>query len=367
MYEGTEITPYTAIPDLSVYGIDGEFMGWEGEPEIMPSRNVYVTAKIVAYKTITYVIGSDFYKTVKLLQGSPVPKMGVPEDLPNDMLFLGWLDEPATADRDTTVHAHYTWLTLRAITYYVNGEVYTTVYYYETKPVTPMEAPKREIYGKEFVRWVGEPEVMPSENVSVNAEYREKTKYTMTYYLDDKFYDSAEYYAGEYIRNMENPIISIPDAEFSGWKGEPEGGIMPSHNVDVYGYIIVGDHDNEFTLKVVNSDESSITLALKVKGKVNVAGFIGEFAYNDKVFNGISADYDDYYMSFGYVDDMYKFIWTCGDNVTEETTFMTITLDRANFDDGASWSNNIWFNINEARAFTEDGGIEAVPYMVTLG
>ena len=363
VYEGTAITPYTAIPDLSVYGIDGEFMGWDGEPDIMPSRNVYVTAKIVTYKTITYVIGSDFYKTVKLLQGSPVPKMGVPEDLPNDMLFLGWLDEPATADRDTTVHANYTWLTLRAITYYVNGEVYTTVYYYETKPVTPMGAPSVSVYGKKFVRWIDEPETMPTNDVAVHAELEDVEQFTITYYLNGAFYTTVTYLAGERISDMPAPETGNPYDVFDGWQGEPEDRIMPVHDLEVYGYTHIDNpnlNPNRFVLTTAFADEKELILSFSVTENVNIGGFRGSVFFDESALSDCRIDVLDEYHTTAYVvGNEIRFIWTCEDNVTEERTFLTIYLTRVNPD-----VDGVTLNIFEAYAWDEDGNIVPVEYSV---
>ena len=372
VYETYQVTPLTETFDPAKYGIEGVFVGWIGEPKVMPSENVYITADIRICRTLSYYLNDILYDYCKVVAGSAITPIGAPDEdrLDPNQKFERWGNFPADGimpDEDLRIDAILTTLNAYTITYYieVEDEPCYSQNCYETKPVTPMKAPNREIPGKEFVRWVGEPSIMPSENVTVYAEYRDKTKYTITYYLDGEYYASNEYYAGERIRNMDNPVIIIPDAEFSGWKGEPEDGLMPDHNVDVYGYIYVGAHDNEFFLELIDSDEESVTLALKVRGNVELGGFIGELEFNYNMFNRLNTDYDSDYMTFGRVDNKYCFIWTYYENVTEETTFITITLNRAQIGEG-NWEDNVFFNINEARAFINDGEeVEPRPYTVT--
>lgn len=361
IYETYPVTPLDETFDASMYGYDGVFNAWLDEVAIMPSHDVTIFPSIRYYRNINYYISDRFYTTVRVLAGSEVKGMGeISGDNFNDFeVFKGWIGEPdIMPDEDVRVDADLQILVLYTIYYYIGSEVYTNCIYYETKPVSPLASPSTEIYGKEFVRWIDEPSTMPSHDVNVYAELRDKTKYSITYYIDDEVYAVVEYYAGERVNGQPAPTGLDEGVQFIGWIGEPD--IMPEDNVTVIADLLITEvRDNVFLIERVSSTDTEDVYVLKVCGRVNIAAFIGEITFDQSVYKNIRAEYDEY-ISAGMIDDVYRFIWTVGDNVTDEMTFITFTFTKEESDTQGAIS----LDIAEAYAFTLDGEIIPVEFAI---
>ena len=67
------------------------------------------------------------------------------------------------------------------ITYIVDGEVYATAMVEVGTDIVPVEAPEKELYA--FIEWSGMPEVMPAQNIEVEAVYEQvAVSFTMNKY-----------------------------------------------------------------------------------------------------------------------------------------------------------------------------------------
>ena len=82
------------------------------------------------------------------------------------------------------------------ITYIVDGEVYATVMVEVGTDIVPVEAPEKELYA--FIEWSGMPEVMPAQNIEVEAVYEQVAvsftmgKYGTTVYSSEFALDFSE-------------------------------------------------------------------------------------------------------------------------------------------------------------------------------
>ena len=359
IYETYPVSPLGYGLDTDRYGIDGVFDGWIGEVEVMPSHDVVVTPNIHYYRNINYFIADREYRTVRVLEGSTIKALPEPssEDLNDYEVFKGWLNVPSVMpDEDIRIDADLQILRLFTIYYYIGDEVYTTRIYYETKVVFPLDAPSMDIYGKVFVRWADEPSVMPSSDVNVYAECRDKERHTITYYINGEVYDTVEYFVGEIVAKMPAPEKLDESIVFKGWLNEVD--TMPEEDIAIYADIeIIETRDNVFSLELVSRVDDEAVYVLKVSGKVNIAGFIGNIKYNSNAIKNIEAEHDEY-VTAGLVDDEYRFIWTVGDNVDEETTFITFTITFTSKD----IQGEISLDITEVYAFTTDGNIIPVEF-----
>ena len=85
------------------------FSGWEGEPKLMPGKNVdvYGTLKKVLFN-ITYLVDGAEYKVIEMKCGDAI----VPEAEPTKkgMTFSGWSDVPETMpEEDLTIIGTFSW------------------------------------------------------------------------------------------------------------------------------------------------------------------------------------------------------------------------------------------------------------------
>ena len=114
------------------------------------------------------------------------------------------------------------------ITYIVDGVVYATIQQKAGETPKLPEPPTKE--GYTFKGWANLPEVMPDEDITVEAEFTINT-YEITYVIDDVVFAKQSVTYGDKITPP-----TAPEKEgytFSGWKNLPA--TMPAHDVKVYG------------------------------------------------------------------------------------------------------------------------------------
>ena len=114
------------------------------------------------------------------------------------------------------------------ITYLVDGQEYAVLD--QKAGETPLlpEAPEKE--GHTFTGWANLPDVMPTENLTVEAQFTVNA-YTATYYLDGEVFTEQQV---DYGAQLTPP--TAPEREgyaFLGWADVPE--TMPAGNVDIHG------------------------------------------------------------------------------------------------------------------------------------
>lgn len=132
---------------------------------------------------------------------------------------------------------HFTFKDVKtySLTYLVDGEVYKTVEVVSGASISPEAAPEKE--GYTFKEWAGLADVMPSENLTVEAVYTVNS-YELIYMVD------GEEYARESVEYGAVPEAATPEKEghtFAGWEGLPE--TMPAEDVTVTGTFTVNSYE----------------------------------------------------------------------------------------------------------------------------
>ncbi len=211
-----------------------EFAGWEGLPETMPAKDVTVNATYTKYYTVDITAGNggnvDF-KNGQYLDGTEIEFTATADP---KYRFVKWSDGDTKATRKMTVAGD---IKLSAefeqyvftLTYMVDGEVYKAVEVETGTEIAAVDAPEKE--GYEFTGWANLPETMPSEDLTVEAEYT-AILYNLTVYLDGDIFYTAQLEMGAPI---EIPEVELPSNRvFDGWEEEIPA-TMPSHDVEIHG------------------------------------------------------------------------------------------------------------------------------------
>ena len=116
-----------------------------------------------------------------------------------------------------------------SITYLVDGQEYATIE--QTTGEAPLlpQAPEKEEHT--FTGWANLPNVMPNENLTVEAQFAVNT-YQVTYFLNGEEFTKQEVKFGD---TFEPP--TAPEKEghkFLGWENVPES--MPAGDLEIQGY-----------------------------------------------------------------------------------------------------------------------------------
>ena len=97
------------------YGDDYEFSGWGEMPEIMPAKNLTITATLLKYYNVIFTIDGQIYHTERVLEGQIIPNPiepdydkvkysfkwdEMPEIMPNEDLTINGEFEQISADKD---------------------------------------------------------------------------------------------------------------------------------------------------------------------------------------------------------------------------------------------------------------------------
>jgi hypothetical protein len=207
---GTAITP-EAAPTKEGY----TFSGWSEIPATMPAHDVTVTGtfSINKYK-LTYVVDGQTYKTYDVEYGASITPEAAP--IKEGYTFSGWSEIPATMPaHDVTVTGTFTKGSYK-LTYLVDGEVYKTVSYDYGDAITPEPAPVRE--GYTFSGWSEIPATMPAHDVTVIGTFSINS-YKLTYMIDNKVYKEVMYEYGAAIVPEPQPDGDYISFE---WVGLPE-------------------------------------------------------------------------------------------------------------------------------------------------
>ncbi|MBO5714725.1 MAG: hypothetical protein J6R83_04850, partial [Clostridia bacterium] len=87
------------------------FISWGYVPEYMPNSDVVIDAeiRILQEYEIRYYVNGSLYTFVKVLETKEVQPLGAPYDLPDYIVFNGWINEPSIMpSHDVEVHADIT-------------------------------------------------------------------------------------------------------------------------------------------------------------------------------------------------------------------------------------------------------------------
>lgn len=251
-YEYGETIDKSEIADPEKEGYT--FTGWNPEiPDTVPSSDVEIYAMFdINQYDIKYYVDDVLYSSITLDYGTELSPIDEPEK--EGYTFSGWSEIPATmpvggvrVDGTFTINEYQ-------LTYYVDGEVYSSLTVQFAEEIEPIDEPERE--GYTFSGWDEVPSVMPSHDVDVNGEFTVNT-WEIRYYVDGEIYQSEEHDYGEEIQIAPNPDDRT-GYTFSGWTYDEFPATMPDHDIEVYGTFEV----NQYTLDFVLDGEpySSMTL-----------------------------------------------------------------------------------------------------------
>ena len=252
-YEYGETIDKSEIADPEKEGYT--FTGWNPEiPDTVPSSDVEIYAMFdINQYDIKYYVDDALYSSITLDYGTELSPIDGPEK--EGYTFSGWSEIPATmpvggvrVDGTFTINEYQ-------LTYYVDGEVYSSLTVQFAEEIEPIDEPERE--GYTFSGWGAVPSVMPSHDVDINGEFTVNT-WEIRYYVDGEIYQSEEHDYGEAIQIAPNPDDRT-GYTFSGWTYYDEfPATMPDHDIEVYGTFKV----NQYTLDFVLDGEpySSMTL-----------------------------------------------------------------------------------------------------------
>ena len=190
------------------------FTGWSELPATMPDNDVDVTGAFMRNSyTLNYLVDDEIYSTYTVEYDRPVPVEAEPAARVG-YTFSGWSEIPATMPaEDVNINGRFE-INSHILKYVLDGSDYSeeTVEYGTALTVKP--DPVKE--GHTFNGWVGLPEFMPDEDVTVNGSFT-VNQYTLTFILDGEPYSSITADYGTPV-SIDNPVQE--GYTFSGWDSE---------------------------------------------------------------------------------------------------------------------------------------------------
>ena len=314
----------TLIGEPSGLDEDLFFVGWSEVPETMPEHSIRVDAVVRRYYQVNYYVNGSWYHTEKVLADDKITLIGAPEGLDENIFFVGWEKAPEIMPEEEVVinaiiKKYY------QVTYFVAGSIYFSEKVLEGDAITLIGNPDDLDENIFFVGWEKAPEIMPSDDVRIDAII--KRYYQVNYYIDGELYYTDKVLEGETINLVTAPELD-ENQVFSGWLNAPE--IMPSEDVRIDGNITVIElKDNNIVVSISYDGRGNAQIDVDVKGKVNFAGLVGRIDFNDMPFNGA---YTNEY-SYAYNNGQFvKFVWSKGENTTEQAHIMTFLFEANRFD-----------------------------------
>ena len=265
--------PYQAeIPSYSFVPTDGYTVSaWSNLPATMPNNDVNVTATTaIASYDILYYVDGVLVKTQTYLYGSDVTAYSY--TAPDGKIFLGFAGVPSTMPaKDVNVYG-MTSNRQYHVNYYVNGElVYSDLYEFDAI-ITPR--PSYERYGYTFSGWGELDRRMPAHDLDVQAT-SEKNSYRIYYYVDEELVYTDTVLFGADI-SAYTPAAKT-GYTFVGWDSLPK--VMPGEDITVSGGYAAEQHtvsyyiNGEFYKNAVLAYGSSVDLSGFKSEKYEVTGW----------------------------------------------------------------------------------------------
>lgn len=214
------------------------FKGWNGIPNTMPAHDVTVTGSFTINK---YILS---YKVDDVEYKTIEVEYGtsltpIDEPTKTGYTFTGWVGLPETMPaNDVTVIGSFS-INSYKLTYILDGVEYKTATIEYGKTITPESVPTKEGYS--FSGWTDLPETMPANDVTVTGSYT-INKYKIIYMVDGVEYGISEIEYGAEVNPIGEP--SKEGYTFSGWQNLPEE--MPAHDVTVSGTFKVNSYKVTF-------------------------------------------------------------------------------------------------------------------------
>ena len=202
------------------------FMGWSETLTEMPDHDVTLDggyADTVCVMSI-YVNGIET-ETRRARVGDPVILPEIPSE-PGET--FAWDKIPATyPEGRTEVHGGHIAIPYK-VRYYSKGVLLGEETYHLGETIQPkVEPPKQDGV---FRGWEGLPEVMPAEDLKVEANFATRT-YHVTFMLENRLFTEADVPAGA---PTPNPEVPEKDGyRFDGWRNYVS--VMPPYNFTAYG------------------------------------------------------------------------------------------------------------------------------------
>ena len=212
---------------------------WKTNPLYDFGSGVTVNATLHSYENgICTVCGDKEFPTITYIVDGVVyatiqQKAGETPKLPEPptkegYTFKGWKNLPEVMPgEDITVEAEFT-INTYEITYVIDDAVFAKQSVTYGEKITPPDVPEKE--GCSFSGWKNLPTTMPAHDVTVTGTFSENS-YTLTYVIDGEIFQTETKVFGATI----NPPTA-PEKEgyrFSGWKNLPE--TMPAHDLEIHG------------------------------------------------------------------------------------------------------------------------------------
>ena len=199
-------------------------------PEVMPAENLVVIALFDSKTyTITYQVEGEADIVQQYLYNESIVLPDSPEKIGHT--FKAWsIALPEVMPAENIVVEAIFEKNTYTITYQVDGEIYKSENYLYQDSIEGIANPEKK--GYTFKAWsITIPEVMPAENITIEAIF-EKNTYTITYQVDHIEYAKQTYFYQDKIT-----LPTMPTKKgyiFSGWQSEiPE--YMPEENITLEG------------------------------------------------------------------------------------------------------------------------------------
>ena len=204
------------------------FSGWSQIPHRMLPYDVTITGTFTTNQyTVTFYVDGEEYTSQTLNYGDPIIAPDAP--IKEGSTFSGWSEIPATMPaRNVTITATFA-ANPHAVTFYIDNEIFSTSILGYGAEIQLPEVPDK--VGYTFGGWKDVATTMPDHDLEYHAWY-EAISYNLTYYVGGVIYKITSMKYGDPITHEEDPE---DDDYFYAWEDEPT--IMPAHDVDVHAVI----------------------------------------------------------------------------------------------------------------------------------
>jgi hypothetical protein len=215
-----------AVPEIPER-VGATFGGWGEVPAVMPPHDLLISgAFIPELYHVAFLVDGRTVSEADLAVGAEIIAPAVPAKDP----FVGrWSNLPASMpDHDITIDAVYDEDAIHTVTFLVDEQEYATFSGKYGDQIALPEAPTAP--DKLFVAWSGLPDVMPYEDLTVEADFRPAT-YTVSFIIDGELFAEREVPTGAVVTAPDVP--ERPGYTFSGWQNFCD--IMPGYAFSVTG------------------------------------------------------------------------------------------------------------------------------------
>ena len=226
---GAEIVPI-AEPSKEGY----TFSGWSEIPTTMPAHNVEVNGTFAVNEyTLLYNVDGEPYSSFTVTYGTAIVPIAEPSK--EGYTFSGWDSVPSTMPaHNVEVNGTFS-INQYTLSFFVDGEPYTSVTGDYNSAVPAVIPPSRE--GYTFSGWTNVPQTFPAENRSYDG-YLIVNEHTLSYFVDDSIYSSFTVTYGTAIVPIAEP--SKEGYTFSGWGQIPA--TMPDSDVRIDGHFTINQY-----------------------------------------------------------------------------------------------------------------------------